>query len=87
LGPPVQRIRAADHEALLFKFGDMPAEDGGTDAESLRELRGAGFALPHKPKDSLQRHTGLLAANIDGGNTADGALEIEDPVHEIGCSA
>ena len=79
-------IRPADHIALLFEFGDVPAEHRGADAEPLRKVRGPRFALPHKAKNALKRHTGVLPAQACGSDATDGALEIEDLIDELGCS-
>ena len=85
LRPAVFGVRPADHIAVFLEFGDVPAEDRGADAEPIRKMRGPGFALPHKAQYALKRHSGVLAAQVGGGDAADGALKIEDLVDEFGC--
>ena len=70
---------------MFLEFGDVPAEDRSADAEPLRKVRGPGFALPHEAQNALQRHPGVLPAQVGGGNAAHGALEVEDLVDELGC--
>jgi hypothetical protein len=84
LRTPVLRIGPADNEAMLFKIGYVPAQDGSADTEPCGEVRGPGLPLPHEAEDALERHPGFLPAHVRDCNAADRSLEVEDLVDEIG---